>query len=370
MLNACFRKKGLQIITGVCICFICRQHFKMDSKEVSSGTMIEYPEIETVTDEKDKTQKPKQGFGKRRFSKLAAKVITKIYESPDGDEEAGKEGETDNTDNKESPPSSTNQQNIKKGEASQKKSQLTAINKLPKNRNSFASLVRLAKYKRMVTKTPTPDKPAEQPVELPRKARFSATMSPEAQYAMLKGYEDLLLNTLKTAPKSEQPQEGHFVRVKTPHHSVVSVHLNGLEQASNSTSTESFTTDEEQQQQQSRNRLHVWDIKPAPYHGQMYKLVSKDDVSPANRRNEDTNKALLPRKSLPGNNDKLVPKDKQLLLTHRFQCAMDILDKVRESKGQVVTSPRRKQKTTTNPVDNYNSWSREWSREFKLEYTK
>lgn len=241
------------------------------------------------------------------------------------------------------------------------------------NRSKFASLVRLAKYKKMVTTKPVPEADntktnTEEEVKMPEQPRFSATLSPEAQYAMLKGYEDILLNNLKNEKKQQNNEEkdaGTLFRVKTPHHKVASLHLNGCD--------EDCIDEEDEKQAEVREILpskdsmgrKAWDIRPAPYLGQLYRIDSKDDMGKGINRRDS--KALLAKRSDSQDIGKALPKDKQLLLTHRFHCAMDILDTMKESQGVMVTSPRYKQRRIK-PVDNYNAWSKEWSREFKLEY--
>ena len=64
-----------------------------------------------------------------------------------------------------------------------------------------------------------------------------------------------------------------------------------------------------------------------------------------------------------------VPRDKQLQLSYRFQTAMDILDAVRDSNGELITSSRGVKLAEIRPLRNYNRWSKGWSKEFQFEYT-
>ena len=299
------------------------------------------------------------GTARRKFANITLKLISKLY----GDNEKIEES-VDET------PFNASNQKVKDTKEKDAKDSLKEIDgkaQKPKQRRpsqnsrssitserlilppirrssqhmKFASLVRLARYRKMMTRSRAssvtsdvseePEAIEDKP-ELPRSPRFCATLSPEAQYAMLKGYEDILLDTLKDGTKKE-PKDCLY-RVKRPHHKVVSVHVNNLERRQ-------AELLRELQKPSSKRRLPV-------------KKTERDPFFPENDEDEiETPKGI--------------PKDKQIWLTHRFQCAMDILDKLREEKGQLVTSPRYKHRTI-HPVSHYNSWSQDWSREFKLEY--
>ena len=56
---------------------------------------------------------------------------------------------------------------------------------------------------------------------------------------------------------------------------------------------------------------------------------------------------------------------RKLGLTKTFQSAMDILDCLKGSQGENVTSPRNL-KRFHNPVNKYKKWTKDWSQEFQI----
>lgn len=73
----------------------------------------------------------------------------------------------------------------------------------------------------------------------------------------------------------------------------------------------------------------------------------------------------LPRScSLPNVNSSGLPFNRRLMMTHRLENAMDILDAMRVSQDQqLYLSPRMKARKSVPFVD-FSSWVREWNREF------
>ena len=219
--------------------------------------------------------------------------------------------------------------------------------------NKFASLVRLARFRKMsmskrsdADDTIQEEEQEEEEEVLPAKPRFCATMSPEAQYAMLKGYEDMLLTTLQTKVRADRREA--LYRVRTPHKQVRSLHLA-----------------EQQDEQNTPQSLTPREI--GQYQSQSTKM-------PTISNNYSTT-GLTRTASISGHlnrDQKAIPKDKQLRLTSRFERAQDILDTVRLSQGSLVTSPRALHKVQgkkeKKPLDYYNAWSHAWAKEFKLQY--
>lgn len=181
-------------------------------------------------------------------------------------------------------------------------------------------------WKRVLSKpaaSALPEEPKKEPeLDLPAQPRFCATLSVEAQYAMMKGYEDLLLTNLKES----YPDRAVFLpRTRTPPIATKKI----------------VDTDSDDSESEKNAAANLKPLVP----------VSND------------NKQVGPvTKTKPKHKG---PKKKQLVITYRFQSAMDILDTMRDKKGHLVTSPRLKEKTI-NPVDSYSSWKTTWSKEFKF----
>ncbi|XP_074650715.1 uncharacterized protein LOC141905651 [Tubulanus polymorphus] len=155
--------------------------------------------------------------------------------------------------------------------------------------------------------------------ELPRMPRFSATLSAEAQYAMMKGYEDLLVGYLK----QYYPENALFLpRTKTPptkNMKVVTVDI--LDNES------------------------------------VREIEKESEITETGRTGQ-----IVPHMVQRANTE---PARKQLVVTYRFQNAMDILDAVKKEKGYHVTSPRPLKRDIT-PVMYYKSWANHWGDEFKF----
>ena len=341
-------------------------------------TRIDFPEIEQVS--KNGDVRPfigmKPGAAKSRFTNIALKLMSSLYvtdeavQEENGEDAAAAAAVTSSKDELMNsltvPLADKRKASISRSRGSLVESELgmpatfqsfapTPLRRQQKSR--FASLVRLTKYRKMVrsragsvcSDVSSEAAAEDEKIELPEKPRFCATLSPEAQYATMKGYEDLLLTKLKEQQAEAATQAcQRLYRVKTPHHKVVSVHLNHLEKKQEEILRE-FQAQRLTTKRHSNSWFDATDSRSSlpPVH------------TPAAAGTDDDD----------GKSWGKVPKDKQLWLTHRFQCAMDILDKVREEQGMLVTSPRYKQRVT-NPIANYNSWSHDWSREFKLEYSK
>ncbi len=236
-------------------------------------------------------------------------------------------------------------------------------NDTPRRRSrqgSFMSLVKLATLKKRIGgggkkkgSTESMENIAEEDdfVELPTHPRFCATLSAEAQYAMLKCYEDVLLDGLKT---TKREPSGVLYRVKTPHASVQSIQMSGVPVTKKPQSLAPINN-------APQTPLPVPEIStpqpsliaPPPNlsYGQPMLTRTFSGSSLANR----SESRLEP-----------IAKDHQLRMSVRFQTAMDILDNIRQEKGIIVTSANAKT-NELNPIRNYNMWSKSWSREFQFE---
>lgn len=240
---------------------------------------------------------------------------------------------------------------------------------------SFASVVRLAsfRYRHMVSlsrigsTTPTrsgtstpcckPEDVIDEPTELPVKPRFCATLSPEAQYAMLKGYEDILREKLG---KSQDVDAG-LLRVRTPQKQVVCLHLTDAERPGDETAplaASAMTSSTERNQHNP------------PSHDVERRIEVNLAADPLPRRLARPGSGAAPKSP----QTRAIPKKKQLRLSYRFERAMDLIDGLKAAPRSPETSSRRKARPGEtvlyhDPVVNYNKWSRSWVREFKLEYS-
>ncbi|KAK2170535.1 hypothetical protein LSH36_2g06024 [Paralvinella palmiformis] len=215
----------------------------------------------------------------------------------------------------------------------------------------LSSIVRLERFRKMMAKRlnssqsaeeSDPDDDAED--ELPQKPRFSATLSPEAQYAMMKGYEDILLDYLRPS----KPQSNYVLyRVRTPHKKVISLKV----------VEDNWTTAKTiERQYQQRHLLSPSDAKSSH---RLDKLMPRQGArSAANGVTSlpDGRRQRIRRNACAEDAQKV----KEIRLTSCFQKAMAIIDTIRTSQGWLVTSPRDR-KLFRNPLKVYNKWSQGWN---------
>lgn len=176
--------------------------------------------------------------------------------------------------------------------------------------------------------------------ELPKKPRFSSFMSPEAQFAMMKGYEDNVYGKIS----SNHPEIKPFLkRNKTPEQPI----------------------DIKDVKRPAINRQQsMIDVRRNPS-SPILSFTPRATSEPENSRRPHTahrTRSFSRSQSLPT----FVPREKQLVLTYRLQSAMDMLDTLRSHDGENPLSPRIKSaKHDIKPVE-FNQWTQAWSREFKL----
>ena len=210
--------------------------------------------------------------------------------------------------------------------------------KKPAKRHSFASIARIYSLKRM-SKLPGARSQGmgknsllnqsinEEGFELPVNPRFCATLSPEAQYAMMKCYDDILVENLKQSfPETKDLSP----RVKTPLNSKVRLPED----------TKDIKDPKKATPMNKAPKQHMDNLLPSTPLSQPNATIGKNKTAP--------------------------PKETQLRITGRFERAMDILDTLRESEGQLVTSRRHKSKDIK-PLRHYNAWSNGWTKEFKFD---
>jgi hypothetical protein len=176
--------------------------------------------------------------------------------------------------------------------------------------------------------------------ELPKSPRFSSFMSPEAQFAMMKGYEDNVYGKIS----SNHPEVKPFLkRNKTPEHPI---DIRDVKRPTIARHTS------------------LIDVNNSPFSPQLTSTPrSTSGTEPPYRPYTARQTRSLSRtQSLPT----FVPRDKQLVLTYRLQSAMDMLDTLRSNDGEHPLSPRIKSaKSGIKPLD-FNQWTQAWSREFQL----
>lgn len=176
--------------------------------------------------------------------------------------------------------------------------------------------------------------------ELPKKPRFSSFMSPEAQFAMMKGYEDNVYGKMS----STQPESKPFLRRnKTPEQPI---DIKDVKRPAIS-------------RQQS-----LLDVRKNPYSPLFSSTPRSTSESDSSRRPHTAHRirSFSRTQSLPT----FVPKEKQLVLTYRLQSAMDMLDTLRSNDGENPLSPRIKTaRSVIKPVE-FNQWTQAWSKEFQL----
>ena len=254
------------------------------------------------------------------------------------------------------------------------------VTTLLKAKNAFSML---AKKRKSTKDETTEDQEKETEIEeLPPAPRFASTLSAEAQYAVMKGYEDVVHGYLcrqypeyrpvirrnqtphtgiivksmkerlgkKFAPEATKISEDTFERNNSPDDTVVDT-VDAEEPVSSSTP-------------KPDNNLATC-LQQAFNSSSVHHLIKKNQSKRALQ-----NFSLFQKRSSNGSDIKTVPevvqdKERQLVMTYRYQSVMDILDSLREHQGMHPLSPRKKEDRQIEPVKDFNSWSRVWTREFE-----
>lgn len=181
----------------------------------------------------------------------------------------------------------------------------------------------------------------------PKSKRFSSFLSPEAQIAMVKGYEDKTYqNILQLYPESKL----FLKRTKTP-------------------------VTPKSTKQQAVGDVSLLDIED--FESKDKKAESVDDyLSIRGRRSSTSNipnfSKLFQRNKPPVNRQRShsisfsIPSDKQRVLSFRLENAMDILDTVSSSQGFTTVSPRLKlYPEPIRPLKAYNKWTEACTNDLK-----
>lgn len=372
----------------------------------ADSSPLEYPEIQVVPTKNSKSNSIKgSGFifrtpngheseAKKKFGRAAFKVLASVVASrearndpipelPDesqisDDEELDLKG-TQRVDNRRILSRQSSRQSLvslglQSDQGAQKKPRI----KKPvqgKTIQNFASVVKLARYKRLLggcrssrysassrcSSRMTSISDIEEEEYLPDTPRFSATLSPEAQFAMMKGYEDAIISRIKGNTNDKKV----LYRVKTPVNQVTATHLADVHR-----DPETYRRNESSMSSSFRP---PYSKKTTP---RTSTLNDDDDVFAMDTviRAKSCDIRTTQQSEMPPRPHSIqeaiyvIPKEKQLKLSSRFQCAMDILDTLKQSQGVPVTSLRTN-RYMDNPVADYNAWSQSWSREFKFQYS-
>lgn len=198
---------------------------------------------------------------------------------------------------------------------------------------------------------------------LPKEPRFSSSMSPAAQFAFMKGYEDTIYENLcKNYPSSKL----FLKRSKTPPRATIDI--NDVSKLLQATIPEDNQDDIEKSETNEETNLKKYAETRQAHREKRIRICSlNSEPGPdPSRRLSERRSTLVRTKSMPVV-VRHVPHEKRLILSHRLQSAMDILDTVRGNLGQNPLSPRiNRYPRQIQPVSDFNQWSSIWSNEFKI----
>lgn len=195
---------------------------------------------------------------------------------------------------------------------------------------------------------------------LPSEPRFSSSLSPAAQFAMMKCYEDTVYEHIcKQFPASKV----FLRRNRTPTRAFID--LNDNTGSGNMAEVKEEASEKENSSGDEQNGDFQETIQT--------NLSNEIDLSSSQNscnteKFTNTSNHLVRPQSLPAIVGKsTVPREKRIILSQRLQSAMDILDTVRDSSDRNTISPRIKQyPRKIHPVSDFNQWSSVWSNEFKI----
>ncbi|XP_060564066.1 uncharacterized protein LOC132723377 [Ruditapes philippinarum] len=250
-----------------------------------------------------------------------------------------------------------------------------------KAKNAFALLAK----KRHNVKDDTEEHDKEYEIEeLPKEPRFASTLSAEAQYAMMKGYEDVVYSNLCRHYPEYRPM---LRRNQTPHTGIIVKSMRqkfGDKYVFDATKTSEGIV----KVNGSVDSKAVDSVDSRDTDGPVSASTPKsDDIlsprqtmntssDPELKENNESQRTTKKVSSFPkGARNSMVDgmktaeeeKDtkKKLVMTYRYQRAMDILDSLREHQGVHALSPRKRDDRRIEPLKDYNSWSHVWTREFE-----
>ncbi|KAK0062312.1 muscle M-line assembly protein unc-89 [Biomphalaria pfeifferi] len=236
--------------------------------------------------------------------------------------------------------------------------------------------------------------------KLPKTPRFSSSLSAEAQYALMKGYEDKIADTLT----QKYPEFQDLIkRNKTPHHSIAisdkswskrkrkpkelqpTEHGGDIaESKHNMINTENETLGKEAQpehiksQDSSQTQKEFFQQSSFPKEtvnsclANLRRLSLVFPVLASNKSEKEDNmldgRAFTTRMaqrshSLSSTAPSTVPRERQILLSYRLERAMDLVDTMRPVCENTL-SPRISGRREA-PVVDYNHWADVWATEFE-----
>ncbi|XP_052277005.1 uncharacterized protein LOC127876110 [Dreissena polymorpha] len=189
--------------------------------------------------------------------------------------------------------------------------------------------------------------------QLPEKPRFASTLSPEAQFAIMKGYEDLVYwNLCKQYPQHRR----QLHRTQTPHSPVVVRY-------SDPSITDTF------------EKKNLYDAnydkgRGIPVTSGGVASNSDEQCDQATEQmtlsNTSTKTNSLSQCEATYNKTQTTQENSKLITTYMCESVMHILDDLREEQGLYRLSPRRPGiSSLSEPYRVYNSWSRGWSKGFE-----
>jgi hypothetical protein len=182
------------------------------------------------------------------------------------------------------------------------------------------------------------------PEDAPKDPRFAATLSREAQFATLIGYEDAVIEQLQQSEHYDYSEIQRQVvrKTKIPAYNTRVLHKDDINKDAGNKSLKSF------------------DVPTTP--------VTRAQTSlPDKRLNvnsyESFRKQQLKRPKSSPSLGRSQSRNSQLRITHHLECAMDILDKFKISQGEITTSPR-KRVAKIEPMKYCEAWMGSWHDEF------
>ncbi|KAL3880576.1 hypothetical protein ACJMK2_032823 [Sinanodonta woodiana] len=198
--------------------------------------------------------------------------------------------------------------------------------------------------------------------EMPKYPRFASTLSAEAQYAMMKGYEDVVYNYLCESYPEYQPL---LKRTKTP--------AFGVKIRPNVPTDQPKKSDLVSEDQTENGRVDVDRKDSITENPKLFSAKSRSysmygsDIFASRERSEGKGSDKKPGLSRTLSLPHLAAKDRQLVMTYRYQSAMDILDTIRKQLGMHLLSPRvMRNNQEIKPLQDYNTWANIWNQEFKI----
>ena len=234
--------------------------------------------------------------------------------------------------------------------SSRKKPTIASVMKLASLNRSVNGKPRKAKVREdslAASKEPEKDEEEADETDLPKTPRFCSGLSQEAQYAMLKCYEDLLVDGIDKDCRRADECPPQLLRVTTPEQPIDATHV------------------EERPVSRRQKRKNT-----------LKSVNSRDNLSLSpNEMNENGDKNSSSTNQSDENIILISAENTQLRLNYRFQIAMDMLDNIKLNQGRNITTPRDrwnkiKQLDHDKVHTDYNTWSKNWSKDFTYEFCK